>query len=92
MYNNNQNNAVINFIHNHPPAQPRGFAQKVCSHLGAFASYLLHGEGGFVGVALEVWAFVYKGFLPFLEFSLQWQELATDNTLGFICCSKILYV
>ena len=32
------NNAGINFIHNHPPAHPRGFAPKICSHPGAFAS------------------------------------------------------
>ena len=36
---------------------------------------------------------MYKRFLPFLEFSLLSQELATDNTLGFnICCSEILHV
>ena len=27
-----------------------------------------------------------------MEFPLQWQELATDKTLGFICSSEILYV
>ena len=47
---------------------------------------------GFVGVAPEGWAFVYKQFLPFLEIPLEWQELATDNTLGFICCFEISYV
>ena len=31
-------NAGINFIHNHPPAHPRGFAPKIFPHLGAFAS------------------------------------------------------
>ena len=37
-------------------------------------------------------AFVYKRCLPFLKFASQWQELETPNTLGFICCSEILYV
>ena len=60
-------NAGINFIHNHPPAHPRGFAPKICSHPGAFASQLLPGGRAFVG---EGRAFVYKRFLPFLEFSL----------------------
>ena len=33
------NNAGINFIHNHlPPMHPWGFAPKVCPHPGAFAS------------------------------------------------------
>ena len=44
----------INFIHNHPPAHPRGFAGKICLHPGAFASQLLPGGGrGFVGAAPE---------------------------------------
>ena len=33
-----RNNAGINFIHNHPPAHPQGFAPKICPHPGAFAS------------------------------------------------------
>ena len=74
------------------PCVPPGFAPKICPYPGAFASYLLQGGWVFVGVAPEGWAFVYKQFLPFLEIPLQWQELATDNTLGFICCFEILYV
>ena len=31
-------NAGINFIHNHPPAFPRGFSPKICPHSGALAS------------------------------------------------------
>ena len=46
------------------------------------------GGRAYVGVAPEGQAFVHTRFLPFLEFS----ELATDSTLGFICCSEILYV
>ena len=30
------NNAGMNFIHNHPPAHPRGFAPNICPHPGAF--------------------------------------------------------
>ena len=75
-----------------PPAHPRGFEPKICPHPGAFAFQLLPGGRGFVGRAPKGRAFVYKPFLPFLEFPLQWKELAPDNTLGFICCSEILYV
>ena len=47
----------------------------------------------FLGVGPEGRAFVYKRLLPFLEFSLLSQELATDNTLECnICCSEIVYV
>ena len=75
-----------------PPRTPRGFAPNICSHPGAFASYLLPGGQEIVGITPEGRACVYKRFLPFLGFPLQWQELATDNTSGFICCSEILYV
>ena len=34
-----ENNAVINFCHDHPPpAHPRGFALKALPHSGAFGS------------------------------------------------------
>ena len=46
----------------------------------------------FVGVVPKGRAFSTKLFLPFLEFSSLWQKSATDNTLGFICCSEIVHV
>ena len=50
------------------PALPRGFLPKICPHPGL--SHPRFCPGGYVGVALEERAFVYKRFLPFLEFSL----------------------
>ena len=76
-------NAGINFIHNHPRAPP-GICSKNLPLPWAFASWLLQGGWGLVGVAPEGWEFVCKPFFPFLEIPLQWQELATDNTLGFV--------
>ena len=75
-----------------PPAHPGGFAPKTCPHPGAFASKLLHGGRGFVGQLGEGRAFVYKRCLPFFEIFIIMEELATDNTLGFTCCSEILYI
>ena len=86
------NYAGINFIHNHPPSHPRGFAPKICPHPGAFAFKLFPEGRGFVGAAPEGRAFIYKRCLPFLKFSLLWQELATDNTLRFTCCSESVCV
>ena len=77
-------NAGINFIHNHPPAHPRGFAPKICPHPGAFASKLLLRGRDLLGQ-------LPTNFLQILKFSLQWHKLATDNTLGITCCSKVLY-
>ena len=54
-----------------PPAHPRGFAPKICLHLGAFASKLLPRGRGFVGAAPEGRAFsINARCLPFLKFSL----------------------
>ena len=48
-YKNIKHYAGINFIHNHPPENPRGFAPKMCPHPGAFASKLLPGGGDLLG-------------------------------------------
>ena len=71
---------------------PRDFHQKFAPTLGLLHPSFCPAGGDLLGVAPEGRAFVYKRFLPFLEFSLHWQKLATDSTLGFICCSEILYV
>ena len=48
--------AAVSFCDNHPPAHRWGFAPKICPHPGAFASQLLLGGRGFVGIAPEaVW-------------------------------------
>ena len=75
-----------------PPADPQDLHRKFASTLGLLHPDFCQGWG-FFGVGPEGRAFVYKRVLPFLEFSLLSQELATDNTLGFnICSSEILYV
>ena len=85
---NNLDYAAINFCHNHSPPPPPP----------ARASALLHpifcqGAGReLVEVVPKGRAFSTKLFLPFLEFSSLWQKSATDNTLGFICCSEIVHV
>ena len=64
-------NAGINFIHNHPPAHPWELHQKFALILGLLHSSFCPGGGrGFVGIAPEERAFVYKRFLPFSEFPL----------------------
>ena len=65
-----RNYAAVNFCHNHPPAHPRGFAPKFVPTLGLLHPSFCPGVRGFVGVASEGRAFVYKRFLPFLEFPL----------------------
>ena len=72
-----------------PPCIPGDLHQKFTPTLG-FCNLAFARGWGFVGVAPEGRAFVYKQVLLFLEFLLQWQELLTDNTLAFICCSEIL--
>ena len=75
------------------PRAPPGICSKNLSLPWGFCILAFaRGGWGFVGVAPEGRAFVYKQFLPFLEIPLQWQELATDNPLVFICCFEILYV
>ena len=85
---NNAVYAAINVCHNHPPRTPGDLPP-----LWGFCILIFPRGQGFFGVGPKGWAFVYKRFLPFLEFSLLSQELATDNSLEFnICCSEILYV
>ena len=59
-------NADINFIHNHPPRTPVDLHQNFARTLGLLHPRFARGLA-FVG---EGRAFVYKRFLPFLEFSL----------------------
>ena len=73
-----------------PPRTPGDLHQKFAPTLGLLHPSFCLGGGGFFGIAPEGRAFVYKRFLPFLEFPLYRQELATDNTLGSICCYEIL--
>ena len=59
--------AAVNFCHNHPPSTPGDLHQTLAPTLE-----LLHPNfcpGGFFGVGPKGQAFVYKRFLPFLEFS-----------------------
>ena len=85
------NNAAINFCHNHPPGTHGDLHRKFALLCGFCILNFARGGGDFFGVGPEGRAFVYKRFLPFLEFSLLSQELATDNTLAFnICCYVIL--
>ena len=67
--------AGINLVHNHPPeSTPGDLHQNVAPTLGLLhPSFCIGGGGGgkeFVGIAPERRAFVYKQFLPFLEFPL----------------------
>ena len=67
---------------------PGDLHQKFAPTLGLLHPSFCSGGGrGFVGVAPKGRAFVYKRFLPISKFSLLWQELVTDSTLGFVCCS-----
>ena len=75
-----------------PPRTPGDLHEKFPPPWGILHPRFCSVGRGFAAIAPEGRAFVYKRFLPFLEFSLQWQELATDSTLGFICCSESLYV
>ena len=51
------------------PVHPRDLHQKFAPTLGLHPSFCPGGQG-FVGIASEGRVFVYKRFLPFLEFSL----------------------
>ena len=42
-------NAGINFIHNHPPAHPRGFAPKISPTLGLLCPRFCPGGGHLLG-------------------------------------------
>ena len=76
-----------------PPTHPRRFAPKFAPTLGLLhPSFCPWGSGICQGSSREAGISLYKRCLPFLTFSLYWQELTTDNTLGFPCCSEILYV
>ena len=90
---NNLDYAAVNFCHNHPPRIPGDLHQKFSPTLALFHPSFCQGAGReFVGVVPKGRAFSTKLFLPFLEFSSLWQKSATDNTLGFICCSEIVHV
>ena len=89
---NNVDYAAINFCHNHPPHIPGDLHKKLAPTLALLHPSFYQGAGReFVGVVPKGRAFSTKLFLPFLEFSSLWQKSATDNTLGFICCSEIAH-
>ena len=85
-------NAGINFTHKPSPRTPPVICTKKFSPPWGFCIQAFAQGQGFVGAAPRGWVFVFKQCLPFFKLSLQWQELAIDNTLGFSCCSEILYV
>ena len=78
------------FCHNHPSStHPWGFAPKICPHPGAF----LHpsfcpGRRRFVGVAPKGQAFVYKQFLPLLNFHYNGKNWQLTTLSGLFVALK----
>ena len=91
---NNLDNAAISFFHNHsPPRIPGDLHKKFAPTRTLLHPIFCQGAGReFVEVVPKGRAFSTNLFLPFLEFSSLWQKSATDNTLGFICCSEVVHV
>ena len=73
------------------PLAPPGICTENLSQILGFCILIFPpGEGDYL-VGPEGLEFVCIQFLPFLEFSLQPQELEIDNTLRIICCSESFY-
>ena len=91
---NNLDYAAINFAHNHsPPRIPGDLHKKFAPTRTLLHPIFCQGVGReFVEVVPKGRAFSTKLFLPFLKFSSLWQKSATDNTVGFICCSEVVHV
>ena len=91
---NNLDYVAINFFHNHSPRSSPGICIKNLPPLGRFCilSFARRRGGNLLRSVPKGQAFSAKLFLPFLEFSSLWQKSATDNTLGFICCSEVVHI
>ena len=76
-------------MHNHPPCPPPEIFTKKLPPPRGFCILAFARGGGLVGIAPEGQAFVYKQFLTFLEFSLQWQDLVTDSTWSLFVALKV---
>ena len=73
-----------------PPLTTGDLHQKFAPTLGLLHPSFCRGGGNLLGQLPRGGHLSINDVCHF--WNLQWQELATDNTLGFACCSEILYV